>query len=125
MREIKKICVYVLIFFTSSPVFALPDVQQRLEYCKDTYIYSNLTLNSDLLIVEAKENGFSGDEELKIAINAVNVAFYELKSNRSLGSSASTFDWALGKMRESLGSNTNSQGLWISVCFNYLQKSLS
>lgn len=115
----------LLIFFITDSAFGLPDVKQRLVYCKSSYIYSGAVLNHDLLIVEASENGFEGDKELDIAVNAANRAFYEIKSHNNYGTSGSTFDWAVGKIRQNIGANTNAQGLWVNTCFGYLQKAFN
>lgn len=117
--------VSLLIFFINESAFALPDVKQRLAYCKSSYIYSSAALNHDLLIVEARENGFEGDKELDIAVNAANTAFYKIKSHNNYGSAGSTFDWVVGKIRQNIGANTNAQGLWVSTCFDYLQKAFN
>jgi hypothetical protein len=96
-----------------------------LAYCKSSYLYSSAVLNHDLLIVEAGENGFEGDKELDIAVNAANRAFYKIKSHNNYGTSGSTFDWAIGKIRQNMGANTNAQGLWVNTCFDYLQKAFN
>lgn len=115
----------LLTFFITEVAFGLPDIKQRLAYCKNSYIYSGAVLNHDLLIVEASENGFEGDKELDIAVNAVNRAFYKIKSHNNYGTSGSTFDWAVGKIRQNIGANTNAQGLWVNTCFDYLQKAFN
>jgi hypothetical protein len=115
----------LLLFSFSCTAFALPDVKQRLAYCKSSYKYSNAVLNHDLLIVEASENGFLDDKELDIAVNAANTAFYKIKLHNNYGSAGSTFDWAVGKIRQNIGSITNTQGLWVSSCFDYLQKAFN
>ena len=121
-----NICIgFLLLFILTNSAFALPDVNQRLAYCKSSFIYSSAVINHDLLIVEASENGFHGDKELDIAINAANTAFYKIKSHNNYGSAGSTFDWAVGKIRQNIGANTNAQGLWVSTCFDYLQKAFN
>lgn len=115
----------LLTFFITEVAFGLPDIKQRLAYCKKSYIYSSAVLNHDLLIVEAIENGFEGEKESNIAVNAANTAFYKIKSHNNYGTSGSTFDWAVGKIRQNIGANTNAQGLWVNTCFDYLQKAFN
>lgn len=114
--------VVLLAFFMNEVAFGVPDIKQRLAFCKSSYIYSGAMLNHDLLIVEAGENGFESDKELGIAVNAANIAFYKMKSHNDFGTSGSTFDWAVGKIRQNIGAHTNTQALWVNACFDYLQK---
>ena len=115
----------MLTLFAVNSVNALPSLEQRLAYCKDSFIYSSVAINNDILLVEASENGFNGDKELDIAVNAANRAFYKIKSHNNYGTSGSTFDWAIGKIRQNMGANTNAQGLWVNTCFDYLQKAFN
>lgn len=122
----RNIIVFLMLtLFAVNSVNAVPSLEQRLAYCKDSFIYSSATINNDLLLVEASENGFNGEKELDIAVNAANTAFYKLKAHNNYGATGSTFDWAVGKIRQNIGASSNMQGLWVSSCFDYLQKAFN